>query len=482
MGRARRSALAIGIPVLLVARSASAQQAPTLEELAAATYGGIEQAPATLVEGHWEGEPAIEGSASVPRIDLAADFRVTGDLDGDGEDEAVALLHSNFGGTGVFAYLAVVKRAADGALENVATAGIGDRVQLRSARVEGEKLVIETVEAGPEDAACCPGQKRLRIFALEGGRLVERSNEDRGRVSVADLEGVAWRLTRWAADEPLAEGVRIDLRVGGGELSGTSGCYRYRASVAAGELPGDLALASPLDVTRTTCPPPGDEAGGRYLDALENVDRFRYAAGRLVLDWSDNEQWGSLTFEAEPASARSGQASASPSFDCRRARGEVEQLICGDDELAALDRRMAEVWERALERWPVEEIQLQRATQRGWIQGRDACAQTGATEECVAFAYRSRIAELQIQSGQVQGAEPVLYVCQEDDARPFSAAFYGETDPPSVVLSYGDDQVVAFRAPSASGARFTAPDLEFWEHHGEATVDWFGTRLSCRVR
>jgi heat shock protein HslJ len=272
--------------------------APTGEELASATYRGIEESPVVLVNGHWEGEPAVEGGASVPRVDLAPGFRVTGDLDGDGRDEAVALLHYNFGGSGVFSYLAVVSRDADGQAMNLATTEIGDRVQLRSAAIRNLELMVETVEGGPEDAACCPGQKRRRAFALDGGELVERSNEDHGRLSLSDLEGETWRLTHWAADEPVAEGIDIDLAFEGARIAGRSGCNRYQGSVEAGELAGDVSVVSPLAGTRMACPPPIDDAESRYLGDLQTVDRFRFAAGKLVLDWSDGDQWGSLTFEA----------------------------------------------------------------------------------------------------------------------------------------------------------------------------------------
>ena len=473
---------ALGSVSVVLALSASAQQAPTLEELASATYGGIEEAPVTLVVGHWEGEPAFEGAASVPRVDLAPGFRVTGDLDGDGGDEAVALLHYNFGGSGVFSYLAVVGRRADGGLENLATAEIGDRVQLRSALVEKGELAIETVEAGPGDGACCPGQKLRRVFALKAGELVERSSEDQGRLTLADLEGPNWRLVRWSRDEPVAEGLAIELRFDSESVSGGSGCNRYQGSVAAGELPGDLSMISPLAGTRMACPPPTDAAESRYLAALQQVQRFRFAAGKLVLDWSEGDQWGSLTFEEAGSPMAANEASTSPSFDCERAQGSVEELVCQDTELAALDRRLAEVYERAIQSWPSEEIQLQRTTQRGWIKGRNDCWKAEATRDCVAFAYRSRIAELQIQSGQLEAADPVLYVCQDDATRPFYAAFYNQTDPASVVLTYGDDQAVLYRTRAASGAKYAGPNVEFWEHHGEARVEWFGQQLRCRTR
>ena len=77
---------------------------------------------------------------------------------------------------------------------------------------------------------------------------------------------------------------------------------------------------------------------------------------------------------------------------------------------------------------------------------------------------------------------PVGYLCAGEEAKSFTAVFYTETDPPSAVISFGRDQVIAFAEPTGSGAKYTAPNVEFWEHHGEATVDWFGAKLRCKVR
>ena len=295
----RRSQWTVAILILTcaVTPSVKGQVAPSYEELASATYLGLDESPLTLAEGHWEGEPAFEGAASVPRVDLATAFRVTGDLNGDGTDEAVALLHYNSGGSGVFSYLAVVGRDEEGQAKNLATAELGDRVQLRSAIVDDGKLAIETIEASADDAACCPGQKLRKTFRLESGKLQLDSQENLGRLTLADLEGQSWRLVRWSPDEPVAEGLEIELQFDGESVSGGSGCNRYQGSVAAGEMPGDFSMTSPLAGTRMACPPPTDVAESRYLAALQQVKRFRFDAGRLVLDWSDGEHWGFLTFE-----------------------------------------------------------------------------------------------------------------------------------------------------------------------------------------
>ena len=88
----------------------------------------------------------------------------------------------------------------------------------------------------------------------------------------------------------------------------------------------------------------------------------------------------------------------------------------------------------------------------------------------------------EIGSGQLEAPTPVDYLCEGRESTPFFAAFYNETDPPSAVLTWGNDQVIAFIARSGSGARYTAANVRFWEHHGEATVDWFGEKLTCTVR
>ncbi|RLA31348.1 MAG: hypothetical protein DRR03_09755, partial [Gammaproteobacteria bacterium] len=143
---------------------------PALGAMANATYPGIMDAPVTLHDGKWEGKPYSEGGASRPRITLVSGFRVAGDLDGDGVPEAVVLLAASTGGSGTFSHLAAVSHAGAGVAVR-AVALLGDRVQVRYARIEDGELVIDTVEAGEEDAACCPGEKRQRRWRLVGDVL-----------------------------------------------------------------------------------------------------------------------------------------------------------------------------------------------------------------------------------------------------------------------------------------------------------------------
>jgi heat shock protein HslJ len=273
----------------------AAQAAPSWQEAANAEYAGVFDEAVVLRDGIWEGEPYAEGGASAPRAGLAEDFLLSGDLDGDAAEESVVLLWSSSGGSGTFDYLAVLDRDATGAAVNRATAPLGDRVKVRSAALEDGRVAVETVQAGPQDAACCPGQKMRRTFTLEGDTMTETSTEDLGRMSLADLAG-EWKLVRFGADEAVPDDVEITAQFAEGVISGRAACNRYTGSVTAGDMPGDLSLAGPMAMTRMMCQPPLMEWEQRYAQALEGLAQYSFVAGQLVLSWRDESSGGSLFF------------------------------------------------------------------------------------------------------------------------------------------------------------------------------------------
>jgi uncharacterized protein len=185
-------------------------------------------------------------------------------------------------------------------------------------------------------------------------------------------------------------------------------------------------------------------------------------------------------FVAWPAAAGAATG-VRPTFDCAQAKAPVEKLICGDAALARLDRRLDRVYDLAMKAWSAEESARQAPLRRDWPRKRNECAQSSDVRACVEASYKTRIVEVQIQSRQLKPPTVAGYACAGAD-RPLSAAYYGDTSPPSAVVTYGDKKVIAFVAPSGSGARYTAADVELWEHQGEATVDWFGAKLTCVVK
>lgn len=175
---------------------------------------------------------------------------------------------------------------------------------------------------------------------------------------------------------------------------------------------------------------------------------------------------------------------AEPSFDCAKAKGSVEELICRDAGLAALDRKLSKAYERALQRVKEDGYEDPRPLQRGWVKGRNDCWKADDVRQCVETEYKHRIAELQIGYGDFVVPTAITYSCGDFD---LAVVFYRETDPPAAVLTPrgappGVNQAIAFLGRSGSGARYEGANVSFWEHHGEAALTWFGKDRTCRVR
>jgi heat shock protein HslJ len=260
--------------------------APTLQELKNATYRGVEEAGVslTLADGKWEGQPFASGSASRPSVTFVRDFRLNGDVDGDGAEEAVVLLGASAGGTGEMSYLAVVGRRG-GKAANIATASIGDRVQLRNGRIDGRRIVLDVVQAGERDAACCPGDLVTRNWELDAGALKEGAPVKTGRLSIDTLSGSGWVLRSWAWDEAAPATPEVTLTFDGNRLAGTAGCNNYFAQLKAGGAPGDLTVG-PAGATRKLCPDATMAVEARFLRQLAGVTQMRFVAGQLVLPYA----------------------------------------------------------------------------------------------------------------------------------------------------------------------------------------------------
>ncbi len=262
------------------APSPAAGPAPTRAELAEATYPGLFDEPVTLHEGRFEGEPFEPGGASRPTAQLVEDFLLTGDLDGDGSEESVALVSTSSGGSGTPLFLVLAGRSG-GEITIRGTALVGDRVQVRSARLENSAISLDVVQAGPDDAACCPSQKATRAFAAGPQGLRETGATVTGTLSVADLGGVEWVLQSLAADEPAPTEPTVTLSFQGSRASGFDGCNRYFGELEE-TAPGQIRFG-PLGATRRACEEAAMDLEQRYLAALGAVTRYAFLAGRLAL-------------------------------------------------------------------------------------------------------------------------------------------------------------------------------------------------------
>jgi uncharacterized protein len=234
------------------------------------------------------------------------------------------------------------------------------------------------------------------------------------------------------------------------------------------------------------------EIGVQLAPLLAGLGIAGFIVGFALQDSLSNFAYGG----AHDGTGAGRHLGSGPAFDCSKATGEVEKLICQTEELAALDRRLDEVCEAAMAKARDDMPQMLRVEQRGWIKGRNHCwkaqgasnpvfltASWKATDvrECVEGNYRLRISELQARWQLVSTKGPVFYACENNPANEVVATF-NETDPPVVVLERGDQSMLAWLVPAASGSKYEGRNVTFWTKGDEAVFTWFEDEIQCRVR
>jgi len=279
--------------------AANSPATPLLGELKNMTYNGFGEpaVPVALVDGRWEGKPYVDGGASRPTVILLDDLVMTGDLDGDGRDEAVVFLNVATGGSGQLLHLAAVVRK-DGRLENVATEFIGDRIQIRDARIEDREIILDVVRAGPKDAACCPGEVASLGWTLTPDMTLKpvKASGTAGRLTPETIGGTPWMLCSWRWNDAAPASPEVTLAYQDGRFTGNTGCNRYFASVKAGDMPGDIVVG-PADATKMACPEPAMAVEMRFLKQLAGVTKFGFMTGRLMLSYEADGHRGVMMFE-----------------------------------------------------------------------------------------------------------------------------------------------------------------------------------------
>jgi heat shock protein HslJ len=275
--------------------SSASTAVPTHAQLANATYSGIYEEPVTLTDGLYEGEPYVEGASARPRVQLFDELSATGDLQRDGGVEIVVLVTEMSGGTGENLYLAVM-REEDGTAANVGTALVGDRVKIRSMAIVGDRLRLEVLQAGPDDAMCCPGELATREWAFTDAGFTEVSTEVTGRLSLAALVGPEWVLTGLDFREPAPADAEISMTIAAdGSVAGSSGCNRFNGQLEDGAELGSIS-AGPLMSTMMACPPEVMELEQLFLQRLGSASGFSFWLGHLALSWQDDNGGGTLMF------------------------------------------------------------------------------------------------------------------------------------------------------------------------------------------
>jgi uncharacterized protein len=188
-----------------------------------------------------------------------------------------------------------------------------------------------------------------------------------------------------------------------------------------------------------------------------------------------------------------------PTFDCAKAQGEVEKLICSDESQAMFDRKLDAVYQAATAKATGKLVTQLRAEQRGWVKGRNDCwkangQQTWITatwtvdtvKGCVEAQQRLRISELQ-SVWRLVPPKTVSYVCQNNPANEVVVNFF-ETDPATIRLERGDRTVTMWLVGTASAGSYEGQNVSLAHKGNEVKVNWLNTdtgktdELRCKAR
>ena len=97
-------------------------------------------------------------------------FISVGDLTGDGINEAAAIFFENYGGSGVFGFLALYTNV-NGLPVFISSTLIDDRPQINSMTIENGEVHLDAVIHGTQDPGCCPALQTTRSYALVNNKL-----------------------------------------------------------------------------------------------------------------------------------------------------------------------------------------------------------------------------------------------------------------------------------------------------------------------
>jgi len=200
-------------------------------------------------------------------------------------------------------------------------------------------------------------------------------------------------------------------------------------------------------------------------------------------DRSDSPVSNDVSVKAAKAKSAEPVDSANrPSFDCARADGQAQELVCTDPNLAAMDREVDRLYRLTINDSTIDDARRNewKATQRGWIKGRDDCWKSDELGQCVMSAYAERIHRLRqgsmtarsdVPDGLSTG--PFAYRCNGLDA--LVGATFVNSNPGAVFLEWGPDVAVALdHVPAASGAKYegrvNGEAWTFWTKGREATL------------
>ena len=135
----------------------------------------------------------------------------------------------------------------------------------------------------------------------------------------------------------------------------------------------------------------GSMDGTRFQAVLDQRGRYQV---RVYLMRNDARRGKRVAFTLKIRQSVQPAHAATPSFDCRKARGPVETAVCRSPALSELDARLDFVYRDAIAGASSRRADEIRRDQRRWMQERESCSRERQLEQCVAARYTARIGQL----------------------------------------------------------------------------------------
>ena len=269
--------------------STSSSLADTLGNL---SYTGLFPDKAVALKN---GAGTYEGGGAVRLLDQLI---VPGDVNGDGKADAVVLLDDEASGSGHFIWIAAVLDALGKPIPTEAVM-LGDRIGVKSIKIDNGQVVADIVGQGTGDVACCGTWNIQKVLALKDGKLAEQSSKEISKASLSDLNGTQWQLVDLNSHtEPALPDVTVTLQIANGQISGSAGCNTYNATLTGAIDDPSVFKVGSIAATKKACADPIMKQETNYLTQLGQVKAWKYDAGQLALLYaSDNDNPQYLVFE-----------------------------------------------------------------------------------------------------------------------------------------------------------------------------------------
>jgi immunoglobulin-like protein involved in spore germination len=126
---------------------------------------GAANVPKTVQLTDGKFQQGVPGDPNYAMVTLT-NFVSSGDLNNDGVEDIAALIAENYGGSGVFAMLAVYTDV-NGQLTFQSSQLVDDRPQLTALSIQNGEVFLEAVTHASQDPMCCPTLHNVRHYRLD---------------------------------------------------------------------------------------------------------------------------------------------------------------------------------------------------------------------------------------------------------------------------------------------------------------------------